>query len=244
MVQAWLETMGVGSRAVHVMTAESSRDRGETRAKLRHCGKAYHEFMLASPRDRKVRERFQHLALQVMPPQGTVLDFGAGTGIDAKSYAAKGFKVLVHEPSEANRACLGEYCRQEIADGKIVTTDMSAAESVQMIVANFAVLNLIADHRALFAKFARLLVPRGFVLVSLLNPYFLGDVRYAWWRSNLRRLIANGAYTVKGEFYPIYRFAPSVVAGAARPDFSVLRRVPAGLGLATSLYVFVLFQKR
>lgn len=211
---------------------------------MQHCGKAYHEFMLASPRDRKVRERFQHLALQVMPPRGTILDFGAGTGIDAKSYAAKGFKVLVHEPSEANLGCLREYCRQEIVDGKIRTTDMSATENVQMIVANFAVLNLIDDHRPLFAKFASLLAPRGFVLVSLLNPFFLSDVRYAWWRGNLGQLIAKGAYAVEGEFYPIYRFVPSVVARAARPDFSVLRRVPAWLRLATSPYVFVLFQKR
>ena len=211
---------------------------------VRHCGKAYHEFILGSPGDRKARERFHRLVLQLMPPHGTILDFGAGTGIDAKRYAVNGFQVLVHEPSEANLGYLKEHCRQEIASGTIAITALSDARDVQMIVANFAVLNLIGDHRALFTTFAGLLAPRGLVLVSLLNPFFLGDARYAWWRDNLRRLIRDGAYGVDGEFDRIYRFAPSAVGRAARPHFNVLRSSPAWSRLATSRYVFMLFQKQ
>src|SRR5207249_4693580 len=55
-----------------------------------HSGKAYHELMLASARDRKVRRRFQRDALGLLPPQAAILDFGAGTGLDAKVYAASG----------------------------------------------------------------------------------------------------------------------------------------------------------
>ena len=216
----------------------------QVREEMRHCGKTYHEFMLGSPRDRKVRERFQRLVLQVVPPHGTILDFGAGTGIDAARYAAEGFRVLVHEPSDANLAYLGEHCRQQIASGSIAITDLTDVRSVEMIVANFAVLNLICDHRALFAKFAGLLAPGGFVLASLLNPFFLGDARYAWWRRNLPTLLANGAYTVEGEFDRIHRFAPYVVGRAARPDFKVLTCVPAWPRLAASRYVFTLFQKQ
>jgi 2-polyprenyl-3-methyl-5-hydroxy-6-metoxy-1,4-benzoquinol methylase len=211
---------------------------------MQHCGKAYHEFMLGSPRDRTVRERFQQLVFRLMPPHGTILDFGAGTGIDARCYATKGFKVLVHEPSEANLGYLREHCRQEIAKGKIVITDLSVAQKVEMIVTNFAVLNLIGDHPALFAKFAGLLAPRGFVLASLLNPFFLGDARYAWWRRNLRTLLAKGVYAVDGEFDRIYRFAPSVVSRAARPDFTDLACIPAWPRLAMSRYLFMLFQKQ
>ena len=47
-----------------------------------HTGAQYHEFMLASPRDRAVRERFQKMALDLLPAGADVLDFGAGTGID------------------------------------------------------------------------------------------------------------------------------------------------------------------
>ena len=44
-----------------------------------HIGAQYHEFMLASPRDRAVREK---MALDLLPAGADVLDFGAGTGID------------------------------------------------------------------------------------------------------------------------------------------------------------------
>lgn len=47
-----------------------------------HTGEQYHEFMLTSPRDRAVRDRFQKMALDLLPAGADVLDFGAGTGID------------------------------------------------------------------------------------------------------------------------------------------------------------------
>lgn len=211
---------------------------------MQHSGKSYHEFMLRSARDRKVRDRFQRLVFRFMPPDGTILDFGAGTGIDAACYAAKGYRVLVHEPQEANLSYLRERCRERIASGSITVSDLSDTRNVDMIVANFAVLNLIGDHRALFAKFAGLVAPRGLVLASLLNPFFLGDAHYGWWRANLRTLVANGTYAVEGQGGPIFRFAPSFVARAARPEFAVLRFVPGWPRLAMSPYVFMLFQKQ
>lgn len=207
-----------------------------------HRGQAYHEFMLASARDRKVRERFQHFVSRVMPPHGTVLDFGAGTGIDAKWYAARGFKTFVHEPCEENLDYLITHCREEIANGAITITDLSSNIDVRMIAANFAVLNLIDDHRSLFQKFAGLAAPGGFVLISLLNPFFLGDARYAWWRKNLRPLVKTGKYAVEGKSGPIYRFAPSAIIRAAVPDFHCVACVPHGLRAVGSRYIFMLFR--
>lgn len=211
---------------------------------MRHSGKAYHEYMLGSPHDQKARERFQQLVFRAMPSKGTILDFGAGTGIDARCYAAHGYQVLVHEPSEPNLDYLREHCRQEIASGRVAVADMSATRKAEMIVANFAVLNLISDHRALFARFGGLLSPPGLVLVSFLNPFFLGDARYAWWRSNLRTLVETGAYAIDGEFDRIYRFTPSVLRRAAEPGFVVLRCAPAWPSRALSRYIFMQFQKR
>jgi 2-polyprenyl-3-methyl-5-hydroxy-6-metoxy-1,4-benzoquinol methylase len=208
-----------------------------------HRGKAYHEFMLASPREQRVRERFQRLVFQLMPPRGAIFDFGAGTGIDAKSYAAQGFRIFVYEPCEANLRYLTEHCREEILNGAIAITDLSLSSRVQLITANFAVLNLIADHRALFQNFAGLVATGGFVLVSLLNPFFVGDARYAWWRKNLSPLLRSGTYAVEGEFGPIYRFAPSVVMLAAEPDFHLVACIPRGLKVATSRYTFMLFKR-
>jgi 2-polyprenyl-3-methyl-5-hydroxy-6-metoxy-1,4-benzoquinol methylase len=209
-----------------------------------HRGKAYHDFMLASRRDRNQRDRFHRLVFQLVQPGETILDFGAGTGIDAKCYVAHGQKVLVYEPSKQNLGYLVQYCHEEIAKGAITITDLSVPAAVRVIAANFAVLNLIADHKALFQRFAGLVTPDGLVFVSLLNPFFLGDARYAWWRKNVGALLNTGSYIVEGEFGPIYRFAPSVVVSAAAPAFRPVARFPRGPRLLASRYMFMLFQRR
>jgi ubiquinone/menaquinone biosynthesis C-methylase UbiE len=208
-----------------------------------HKGRAYHDFMLASLPDLKIRRRFQCFACQFVPNQGTVLDFGAGTGIDAKAYAKQGFRVLAYEPCEENRVCLGEHCRDEIANGTVVVTNMEVTEAAHAIVANFAVLNLIGDHRALFRTFDRVLAPHGRVVVNLLNPFYLGDARYPWWRANFGALLRSGIYAVEGDDGPIYRFAPAFIALAAKPAFRRVTRYPRGWRLATNQYLFMAFHK-
>jgi SAM-dependent methyltransferase len=210
---------------------------------IMHQGRAYHDFMLASPRDVKVRDRFQRLVYQFTPYKGTILDFGAGTGIDAKAYAESGFRVLVHEPSVENRAYLAEYCRDELKNGEVAATDLMGDEIVHMIVANFAVLNLVADHKALFAKFGRLLAPNGYVVINMLNPFFAGDARYTWWRKNLGSLLRNGGYVIRGDAGPIYRFSPAAVARSAQPGFHLETVYPNWPRLAVTQYMFIVFRK-
>jgi SAM-dependent methyltransferase len=207
-----------------------------------HTGAQYHEFMLASPRDRVVRERFQKMALDLLPAGADVLDFGAGTGIDAKAYAANGHPTFVHEPSQAMGDYLAQYCRDEIARKTIVTVASPLACKVQAVTANFAVLNHFADHAALFEELSRVVRQGGFVLASMLNPYYLGDARYGWWRANVMNLVRSGHYAIESESR-IHRFAPRVVARSAAPYFRLERLVPRGFGWAAQLYMFLLFRR-
>jgi SAM-dependent methyltransferase len=209
-----------------------------------HKGNAYHDFMLSSRRDLKARKRFQQLVCQFTPYNGTILDFGAGTGIDAKAYAGRRFKVLVYEPCEENLAYLVEHCRGELEKGDIIVTDLAAREAAHVIAADFAVLNLVADHRMLFATFDRLLAPNGHVVISLLNPFFLGDARYGWWRSNLGALLRSGVYVVQGNDGPLYRMTPAAVSSSALPGFRRTALYPGWLGLAGSQYMFMVFRKK
>ncbi|HEX8777131.1 MAG TPA: methyltransferase domain-containing protein [Rhodanobacter sp.] len=207
-----------------------------------HTGEQYHEFMLASPRDRAVRARFQQLALDLLPAGAAVLDFGAGTGIDAKAYAAHGHLTFVFEPAEAMHDSLLRQCRDEIARAAVVTVASPLACEVQAVTANFAVLNHFADHAALFGQLSRVVRNGGFVLASLLNPYCLADARYRWWRANLVNLVLRGRYAIPSESR-IHRFAPGVVARAATPHFRLERLAPRGLGLASEPYMFLLFRR-
>ncbi|GGY23064.1 hypothetical protein GCM10008098_15580 [Rhodanobacter panaciterrae] len=207
-----------------------------------HTGEQYHQFMLASQRDRLVRDRFQKLALDLLPSGADVLDFGAGTGIDAKVYAANGHLTFVHEPSAAMCEYMTQYCRDEIACKTIITAASPLTCKVQAVTANFAVLNHFADHTALFEELSLVVQQDGFVLANMLNPYYLGDARYGWWRANIMNLVRRGHYAIASESH-IHRFSPHVVTRAAAPYFRLERLIPRGFGWATDLYMFLLFRR-
>ncbi|HEV7778533.1 MAG TPA: methyltransferase domain-containing protein [Luteibacter sp.] len=207
-----------------------------------HMGEQYHKVIQTSPRDRVVRDRFLKLALDLLPEGAHVLDFGAGTGIDAKVYAGNGHQTFVYDPSEAMCAYLAHYCSDEIARKTIVTVATPLTCKVQAVTANFAVLNHFADHTSLFEELSRVVQQGGFVLASMLNPYYLGDARYGWWRANLLNLMRRGHYAIASESR-IHRFAPRVVARAAAPYFQLERLMPRGLGMATDLYMFLLLRR-
>jgi SAM-dependent methyltransferase len=189
-----------------------------------------------------VRARFQKAALNLLPKGARVLDFGAGTGIDAKVYAGAGHPTFVYEPSEAMREYLEHYCHDEIARKAIVPVASFLSCDVQAVTANFAVFNHFEEHIQLFEALSNVVSQGGFVLASLLNPYYLGDARYGWWRSNVVSLLRTGHYVSPTES-GVHRFSPHVVARAAAPHFQLERLTPRGLGLAAHLYMFLLFRR-
>lgn len=207
-----------------------------------HIGAQYHSFILSSRRDRRVRDRFQRIALNHLADGADVLDFGAGTGIDAKAYAANGHKTFVYEPAEGMRDYLAHHCHDEITRQAVVMVTSPLACQVHAVTANFAVLNYFADHAALFEELSRVVRTGGFVLVSMLNPYYLGDARYAWWRKSRIGLMRHGRYAIPSESR-IHHFLPRTVARAASPHFRLERLTPRGLGLTTNLFMFLLLRR-
>jgi SAM-dependent methyltransferase len=207
-----------------------------------HTGEQYHQIIQSSPPDRMVRSQFQKIALDLLPEGADVLDFGAGTGIDARVFATSGHRTFVYEPSEAMRGHLLQHCRDEIAGGRVLPLASPLACKVAGVTANFAVLNHFEDHTALFEELAGVVHKGGFVLASMLSPYYLGDARYGWWRKNLVNLVRHGRYGIASESR-IHRFTPQVVAQAAAPHFKLEQVTPRGLGLAANLYMFLLFRR-
>ncbi|TBR39436.1 MULTISPECIES: class I SAM-dependent methyltransferase [Dyella] len=136
-----------------------------------HTGHQYHEFFLTSPRDLRTRDRFLRLAMDRLPPGADVLDFGAGTGIDAKYYASQGHRTFVYEPSDAMRECLTEYCGDEIGRHCVIPVSSTLACRVPAITANFAVFNHFDRLGPLFARLASVVERGGFILASMLNPW-------------------------------------------------------------------------
>lgn len=174
-----------------------------------HAGAQYAHEIQQHESDRRAREAFQSLASRQVPPGGTIFDFGAGAGLDARFFAERGLCVRAYDSDPRMRCYLAETCRDLIDAGRILPetgeySDFLARTSdldprAELVIANFAPLDLIADLPALFAKLHALTVPGAALLASVLSPYFFGDLRYGWrWRGMIGqwrtgKLIAAGA---------------------------------------------------
>jgi SAM-dependent methyltransferase len=225
------------------------------------AGDAYLAAITARRDDRRARAAFQARALALTSRGGTILDFGAGPGLDAAAYAAEGRRVCGYDVDPVMQATFLRVCGREIADGRVAlwaddyATFLGAraipdVPPADLVTANFAPLNLVGDLRPLFAAFRALTSARGRVLASVLNPGYLGDLRYRWWWTHQAEYRRRGSFAVAATPWPVHRHAPSALAVHAAPFF-VLRRVTAGTPPADgwppirllSRYLFVEFEK-
>ncbi len=205
-----------------------------------HAGADYVRALERHEADRRAREAFQSLALAHAPPGGTIFDFGAGAGIDAVFFAARGYCVRVYDNDPRMRRYLAATCADSIDAGRIIPetgeyADFlarprdSGAPRAHLVIANFAPLNLIDDLPVLFAKLHVLTVRGGALLASVLSPYFLGDLRFRWrWRGMLGQRRA-GELRVPGARGDVIRRRLPVFAADCAPWFKlerVFRGVP------------------
>jgi SAM-dependent methyltransferase len=220
--------------------------------------------------DRRARQAFRDLALRIAVPSRCILDFGAGSGSDAKFYAARGFKVVAYDMDPRICTSFARHCRPEIESGQIHLCQGSYREFVDVhgpnlrsqheiavVTANFAPLSLIDDPHELFATLHALTGPKAMFLASVLNPSFVGDMRYGWWWSNRFQYWRQGHFCVAGAATNIFRRSLRDFASLAAPYFTlenVIRGLPGTsdapirssgrAALATSRYLFLLFAKR
>jgi SAM-dependent methyltransferase len=240
-----------------------------------HAGAEYVRAMQQHASDRQAREAFQSLALTYVRPGCTIFDFGAGAGIDARFFAERGLCVRVYDNDPRMRRYLTETCRDLINAGRIVPEAGEYAEFLtrmpepgvplaQLVIANFAPLDLIDDLATLFAKLHALTVPGGGLLASVLSPYFLGDLKYGWrWRGMIEewrtgKLTAPGARgdiirrrlpLFTADCAPWFRLervfrgrSPRDATEAAGMDFALNSRT-TWLRLTRCRFIFLFFRK-
>lgn len=227
------------------------------------AGEIYTRAILANRADRLVRAAFQALVARILSPGATILDFGAGTGLDAKIYAECGYRVLAYDHDPQMCEAFRKHCHHALDARQIELLECDYqkfiasgstlfSEPVNLVTANFAPFNLIDDVNELFGKLHALCVPKGRILVSVLSPFFYGDMRYGWWWRNLAELWHQGHFTV-GVIWTVTRRSPANFALLAAPHFHLAaigrgqpgsplyRRAP--LSLTASRYMFLLFEK-
>ena len=233
----------------------------------KHTGDAYAQEILGRRADRLARSAFQSCVTSLVEPGATIFDFGAGTGIDARSYVARGYRVLAydHDPQmcDAFRRSSGpqlESGQIVLMEGKyrdfLATEPAFSGRKSDLVTANFAPLNLIEDLPELFRKLQALTLPGGRVLVSVLSTGFIGDMRFNWWWHNRSALRRDGHFTLRG-VWRVTRRTPANFAVMAAPYFRLtgargglpgnrLHAVDSpmlALPLMASRYMFLLFEK-
>ena len=228
-------------------------------------GAQYVEYINSLESDRRARTAFQSLVLETAPPDGSLFDFGAGPGIDARFFAEHGFTVTAYDVDPRMRAYFAEYCRDFIDSGRISLveggyrdfmssdSDDTAAGRADVIISDFAPLNLVDDLAELFAKFHRLTRPGGKVIASVLNPCFISEMRSRWWWRTVPQLLRAGEIFMPGPQAPHYRRRAKYFEKVSAPYFR-LTRVFAGLPptprgrwgwlqATRAQYLFLLFEK-
>jgi SAM-dependent methyltransferase len=201
-------------------------------------GAEYVRQITARRSDRRARTAFQQLALQLAAPGATIFDFGCGTGLDAGYYAALGRSVVAYDVDAAMCRHFAGHCAAHIAAGRVLLEGGPYADFVArhtrgsagraaLVTANFAPLNLVSDLRELCAALHQMTRPGAYLLASVLNPFYCGDLQYSWWWRNLKTLLRHGSYALPGAQAPIHRRLVADFSRQCAPYFA-LAHVLAG----------------
>jgi SAM-dependent methyltransferase len=193
--------------------------------------------MSRMPGDIWARDAFQAFVTRDLAPRDVLLDFGCGTGIDARAYAAKGFRVIGYDSSPGMARVAANRGRAADAGGRVEIFSGPyeeflrgpwAKERPAAIVSNFAVLNLVPSLREAFARFHEILGPGGSVFLSLLNPCYVRNAVTPGLRRAMLQAILHGVSEFPSAKVPTLFYRESFVRREARPYFRLDRR--AGIG--------------
>jgi SAM-dependent methyltransferase len=211
------------------------RDDTEARARAYYdaIAERYDE-MLDAPGNRAARACFWQHVEAALPERAHILDFGAGSGLDAEHFAGRGHKVVAYDISEGMIAMLRRRCAAQLAAGTVEAFagtlensygELAARAPYDAIVADFAVLSSIGSLAPLFHALARLLAPGGSLLAAIQNPWNPRDLRTpGFWRALAARAWRGGMRYRGANGTTIFHHTPGQVRRAAQPWFEQDRR--------------------
>lgn len=195
---------------------------------------ASYDEVVSTPLGCEVRRAFWGLVDRFVSPDACVLDFGCGTGVDAEQYALSGRTVVAYDLSTSMLSRLRERCAAHIEAGRIVVVEgpiqrlykaIEEAPPVSALTANFAVLNLLPDLSTISDLAQARLPSLEAVVVSVQNPFYIQDMRRAWWWAAARRLPRTGWIEYRDSPAPTRRYRTSRLLEAFEPTFRVRARL-------------------
>lgn len=195
------------------------------------------------------RRAVRRVLLQTLPPAGRILELGGGTGEDAAFLAARGFDLLLTDPSPAMVSLAQPklapfYGRAEVAAAEemedLAARYLSAGgELFDGVFSNFAPLNCVVDLGPVARGLARLLKPGASALLVLFGTFCPGEIATELLRqhpSQALRRRKRGAVAARlaGHEFNIIYHRRKAVQRAFQPWFVLERRIGIGIAVPPS----------
>jgi ubiquinone/menaquinone biosynthesis C-methylase UbiE len=187
--------------------------------------------MLSRESDSLVREKVSRKFCDLVT-KATVLDFGGGTGLDLSWLAPNNTAVFFCEPSHAMRR-KAISSREDFANDNVFFLDDTASDfrqwkhlapfkrPVDAVLANFAVLNCIADLPRLFDSLAIITRPGADMMCLVLSKASNPGKRGV--RAMLKSFLHTSPTTIqlkyKNNRQTVYLYSPEEIISAAKPNF-------------------------
>lgn len=184
---------------------------------------------LDTPQSWEIRRHTWAVVEAMMPQRGQILDFGAGTGLDAEHFANLGHRVTAYDTSDGMIDVLRRRCAAHLAADRVAPLTGSLPRARPALVArgpydivlcNFAVFSLLPRLDATFKLFGEVVRSGGAVVACMQNPWWPGEVRRRhFWRALVLTAftgVIRYSYDGSGQSF---RHTAGQVRRAARPEF-------------------------
>jgi SAM-dependent methyltransferase len=144
----------------------------------------YDDRFSTQPIAKILRAKIHHHLTEMMPPNGTILEIGCGTGVDATYFASLGHWVMATDPSQKMLDITLQRRNNRQGAGHLLTElwDANLPEKVgengpyDVVFSNFGAVNCVLDLAHLKSQIVQLVKPGGACVLVLMNRWCMLEV--------------------------------------------------------------------
>ena len=192
---------------------------------------------------RLLRQRVWDILAEVFEPGQHIVELGCGTGEDAIFLARRGISVLATDASEGMLAVAQAKVRQAGLSDRVQLRHMNAAQlqldrTYDAALADFGVLNCVADRAGLGRGLADWLKPRAMLVAVVMGPLCLWELGWYALHGDLDRAVrrwrSGGLAQVGDGRLPVWYPSPNRLRRELGPAFQLRKLVGLGTLLPPS----------